>query len=54
MYFGFKKIKEIIHIYKETRVKYDNTSFSQHTPKLLAWLTNLVQKRYNHVIVDSK
>lgn len=53
MHFRFKKVEKIIHIFVETRDKTD-TGFSQYMTKLLAWLTNLVQKKNNHVNVESR
>ena len=48
--FKFKKIKDIIHIYKETRKKAESY-FNHYMIKLLVWLTNLGLKRsdQNHV-----
>ena len=52
VYFGFKKIEDVILIYKITRESSDERFQSVYAEA--ARLTNLVLKRNNHVFVESR
>ena len=53
--FWFKKIEEIIYIYKKTSESLMNYfNFNQRTPEVLVWLANTLLKRDGHNQVNRR